>query len=217
MMRFYVAEMASNEEPQKYMDVLQIPLLPRDHLFRFFTRPQLEILRQVNEHWNFYISYFLSRKDNIRHQHQLLNSRWRHPYEPDQSVKYQIISQSYRLPFRGRVKAAGQDTMVIQSKKDVPLHHFRVGIFNARTREWWEVPLNTHWLIATGNGSAPKIFCTDSIVVIKIDDKIVHRSVILVFSVQTRSLVFHEVFKGVEHVCLNEFESPHTLILFTND
>ena len=107
--------------------------------------------------------------------------------------------------------------MFIQSKKDVPLNHFRVGVFNARTRQWWEVPLNIHWMIAMGNGSVPKIFCTDSIVVIKIDGKVFNRSVILVFSVETRLLVFHEVFMGVEHVCLNEFESPHTLILFTND
>ena len=108
--------------------------------------------------------------------------------------------------------------MVIQSKKDAPLQHFRVGVVNARTRQWWEVPLNTHWMIAMGNGSVPKIFCTnDSIVVIKNDGKVVNRSVILVFSVETRLLVFHEVFMGVEHVCLNELESPHTLILFTND
>ena len=90
--------------------------------------------------------------------------------------------------------------MFIQSKKDVPLNHFRVGVFNARTRQWWEVPLNIHWMIAMGNGSVPKIFCTDSIVVIKIDGKVFNRSVILVFSVETRLLVFHEVFMGVEHV-----------------
>ena len=107
--------MATKKEPQIYMDVLKIPLLPRDHLFRFFAGPQLETLRKVNQEWNFYISWFLSRKDNIRYQHMLLNSCWRHPYEPDGSVKYEIVNQSYRLPFRGRVKAAGQDTMIIQT------------------------------------------------------------------------------------------------------
>ena len=72
-------------------------------------------------------------------------------------------------------------------------------------------------MIAMGNESEPKVFCTDSIVVMKIDAKgDVSRSVILVFSVETRLMIYHEVFMGVEHVCVNEFESPHTLILFTD-